>query len=401
MNGLPPGTRLGPFRIETLLGAGGMGEVYLARDTKLNRDVALKVLPEAFAADQDRLARFQREAQLLAALNHPNIAHIHGLEDSTGITALVIELVEGPTLQQRLEAKDAGPGKADSPSRSLKPQSALPIDEALSLARQIAEALEAAHARGIAHRDLKPANIKITAAGIVKVLDFGLAKEFPGDITHPHSEDPTVADLTAVGSVVGTMAYMSPEQARGQPLDARTDLFSFGAVLYEMTTGRRAFGAAQPTLIVDAILHDTPPLPRSLNPAVPAAFEQLIMRLLEKNRAVRYQSASEISVELKRLEQEVESARAETETGWPRRRRALAAVAALAIALVVGGGCGRACYERRDQVRPTTCRSRLPDSPPPFAVAGWADDDFHPGSDTFSAPDRSTSKPCLTVSRCN
>ena len=139
----------------------------------------------------------------------------------------------------------------------------------MSIARQIAEALEAAHARGIAHRDLKPANIKITPAGIVKVLDFGLAKEFSGDITHPNSEDPTVADLTVVGSVVGTMAYMSPEQARGEPLDARTDLFSFGAVLYEMTTGRRAFGAAQSTLIVDAILHETPPLPRSINPAVP------------------------------------------------------------------------------------------------------------------------------------
>src|SRR5438046_4441882 len=199
--GLTAGTRLGLYEILSALGAGGMGEVYRARDTKLNRDVAIKVLPESLAGDADRLARFSREAQVLAALNHPNIAHIHGLEESTGVPALVMELVEGPTL-------------ADCIARG-----PIPIDEALLIATQIAEALEAAHERGIVHRDLKPANIKVRDDGIVKVLDFGLAKalERPGPVPADVTESPTItspAQMTGVGMLMGTAAYRSPEQAK-------------------------------------------------------------------------------------------------------------------------------------------------------------------------------------------
>src|SRR5262245_38799078 len=209
-----------------------MGEVYRARDPKLERDVAVKVLPGALATDPERLARFEREAKTLAALNHPNIAHIHGFEDSTGVPALVMELVEGSTLADRITR---GP---------------IPVDEALPIAKQIADALEAAHEQGIIHRDLKPANIKVRDDGTVKVLDFGLAKALdasgPRQLTAPPgvSQPPTMtspAMLTGVGMVLGTAAYMSPEQARGLPLDRRCDIWAWGCVLFEMLTGRRAF----------------------------------------------------------------------------------------------------------------------------------------------------------------
>ncbi len=196
------GSRIGQYEIRSLIGAGGMGEVYRARDTKLNRDVALKVLPDSFANDSDRLARFQREAQVLASLNHPNIAHIHGLEDSGGVRALVMELVDGEDLAQRLT------------------RGAIPIDEALPIAKQIAEALEAAHEQGIVHRDLKPANIKMRPDGTVKVLDFGLAKALDpaGAVSSSVSMSPTITTpaMTQAGMILGTAAYMSPEQARGQ-----------------------------------------------------------------------------------------------------------------------------------------------------------------------------------------
>src|ERR1043166_8025598 len=214
---LGPGARLGPYEVVSAIGAGGMGEVYRARDTRLGRDVAIKVLPDSFASDPDRLARFEREAQLLASLNHPNIATIHGLEER----ALVMELVEGPTLADRI---------AEGP---------IPVDEALPIARQIAEALEAAHEHGVIHRDLKPANIKLRADGTVKVLDFGIARVL-ADSTG--SRDPHLATVTAVGLVaIGTPAYISPEQARGLPVDKRTDIWAFGCVLYEILTRVRAF----------------------------------------------------------------------------------------------------------------------------------------------------------------
>ena len=212
---LSPGTRLGHYDVTSLLGEGGMGQVWQATDTQLNRQVALKILPDAFAADPDRLARFTREAQILASLNHPNIAAIYGIEESEGTRALVLELVEGPTLADRIR------------------QGPIPLDEALPIAKQIAEALEAAHEAGVIHRDLKPANIKVREDGTVKVLDFGLAKALDPNPEADPSQSPTLtAAATQMGVIMGTAAYMSPEQARGKPVDKRADIWAFGAVLY-------------------------------------------------------------------------------------------------------------------------------------------------------------------------
>src|SRR5258708_2024196 len=225
---LQVGARLGPYDIVALLGTGGMGEVYRGRDARLNRDVALKVLHLAFGSDTERMARFQREAKVLASLNHPHIAALYGLEESGGVRALVMELVEGPTLAERIAA---GP---------------IPLDEALPIARQIAEALEAAHEQNIVHRDLKPANVKLRADGVVKVLDFGLAKalEPTGGASPNVSQSPTITTpaMTQAGVILGTAAYMSPEQAKGRAVDQRSDVWAFGVVVYEMLTGRRPFG---------------------------------------------------------------------------------------------------------------------------------------------------------------
>jgi serine/threonine-protein kinase len=262
---LTPGLRVGPYEIVAPIGAGAMGEVYRARDTNLHRDVALKVLPELFAVDPDRRARFTREAQLLATLNHPNIAAIYGLEESTGARALVLELVDGWTLADRI---------AHGP---------IPLVEALPIARQIGEALEAAHEKGIIHRDLKPANIKITGSGVVKVLDFGLAKVWDGA---PQSDLAGSAKLTATNlgkrTILGTPAYMSPEQARGAPLDRRTDVWSFGCVLYEMLTGRVPFAGATISDTIAVILERDPDW-AALPATVPATVRTLIRRCLEKD----------------------------------------------------------------------------------------------------------------------
>jgi serine/threonine protein kinase len=227
---LATGTRIGPFEVTGSLGAGGMGEVYRARDTRLNREVAIKILPASFAADPDRVARFTREAQTLAALNHPHIAQIHGVEDSGGTRALVMELVEGEDLAQRLDSLRASGASAK--------QAGIPPDEALPIARQIAEALEAAHEAGVIHRDLKPANIKVRPDGTVKVLDFGLAKAGGTGAAGATVTSPAV---TMQGMILGTAAYMSPEQARGTLVDARADLWAFGCVLFEMLTGTQPF----------------------------------------------------------------------------------------------------------------------------------------------------------------
>jgi Tol biopolymer transport system component len=278
---LQPGSRIGSYEIIGALGAGGMGEVYRARDSKLGREVALKVLPEAFASDHDRIARFEREAQVLASLNHPHIAHIHGFESSQDSRALVMELVEGPTLADRLRA---GP---------------IPLDEALAIARQIAEALEAAHERGIIHRDLKPANIKVTDEGIVKVLDFGLAKAIEPAVTGAAvSQSPTLSiHATQAGIVLGTAAYMSPEQARGKPADARADIWAFGVVLFEMLAGRSPFEGEEITDILASVLKTEPQwnrLPRDL----PAPVDRLLRRCLQKDRRQRLQHIGDARLEL-------------------------------------------------------------------------------------------------------
>ena len=244
---LQPGVRLGPYEVFSAIGSGGMGEVYRARDRKLQRDVAVKVLPTGVAQDAERLARFEREARTLAALNHPNIAAIYGVEEALGVSALVMELVEGPTLADRIA------------------QGPIPADEALLIAKQIADALEAAHEQGIVHRDLKPANIKVREDGTVKILDFGLAKAMDAGTASGLSADvansPTLtAPDTEMGAIVGTAAYMAPEQARGKAVDKRVDIWSFGVVLYEMLAGRRLF--AGPTLsdTLAAVLKTEPDL---------------------------------------------------------------------------------------------------------------------------------------------
>ena len=274
--------RLGPYRIVTLVGAGGMGEVFRARDSKLNRDVALKLLPAAYALDPDRIARFRREAQALAALNHPHIAAIYGLEEANGRQALVLELVEGATLADRIKT---GP---------------LATRAALTLAHQIAQALEAAHDKGIVHRDLKPANIKVTPGGVVKVLDFGLAKTI-GDLQPTTiAESPTLPSDTRLGTVLGTAAYMSPEQARGEEVDARTDIWAFGCVLFEMLAGRRAFEGDSAADSMAKVLDGAPDWSR-LPRHTPARVQALLRRCLQKDRASRPQTIREVRVVVERL----------------------------------------------------------------------------------------------------
>jgi Tol biopolymer transport system component len=281
-----PGSRLGPYEILSPIGAGGMGEVYRARDTKLNRDVALKVLPEAFAADADRLARFEREAQVLASLNHPNIAHLYGFEDAGATHALVMELVEGPTLADRIAA---GP---------------IALADALPIAKQIAEALEYAHEQNIIHRDLKPANVKVRDDGTVKVLDFGLAKALnPASGTNGGAmNSPTMtARATQMGVLIGTAAYMSPEQARGKAVDRRADIWAFGVVLYEMLSGDRAFKGEDITDTLAAVLRQEIML-SALPAATPLRLKRLIERCLERDPKQRLRDIGEARIEIARIE---------------------------------------------------------------------------------------------------
>ena len=257
------GSRLGSYEILALIGAGGMGEVYRASDSKLNRDVAIKVLPGAFTNDPDRMARFEREAQVLASLNHPNIAAIYGLEESDGLRALVMELVEGPPLAERIGGR------------------AMSLEEALPLTKQIAEALEYAHEKGIIHRDLKPANVKLTTDGNVKLLDFGLAKALEAPV--PAAGNPSISPTltmegTRAGVILGTAAYMAPEQARGTVVDKRADIWSFGVVLYEMLTGKQPFAGVTVSDTLAAVLKTEPDLAQ-----VPAEVQKLLRRCLHKD----------------------------------------------------------------------------------------------------------------------
>ena len=275
------GTKLGHYEILSLLGKGGMGEVWRARDTKLGREVAIKTLPEEFAKDADRLARFEREAKLLASLNHPNIAAIHGFEEDNGTHFLILELVEGDTLADRLK------------------RGAVPVEESLKLALQIAEALEAAHEKCVIHRDLKPANIKVTPNDKVKVLDFGLAKAFEGDAADASvSNSPTLSmQATQQGIILGTAAYMSPEQARGENADQRADVWAFGVVLSEMLTGRGTFDGKTVSDVLAAVLAKEPhwdSLPHNLHPRL----RQLLERCLAKESRSRYGAISDARVDI-------------------------------------------------------------------------------------------------------
>ncbi len=359
---LAPGSRLGPYEILAPLGTGGMGEVWRARDTKLGREVALKVLPESLATDPERLQRFEREAQLLASLNHPHIAAIYGVEDSTATKALVLELVEGETLQDRIARRP------------------LPIEEALVIARQIAEALEAAHERGVIHRDLKPANVKLTRDGDVKVLDFGLAKALDpaaGAASSPAASpalinSPTLtAAGTQLGVILGTAAYMAPEQARGGAVDKRADIWAFGVVLYEMLSGQSLFAGPTISDTLAAVIRADIEYSR-LPAATPAALRGLLRRCLERNPKNRLHDIADARIVLEELLSGQEPDRPAPPGARPTRAAILRTAALVAVAALGGVGLGALLTGLRTPApaRVTRLAVLAPDPEADFGIVG-------------------------------
>jgi serine/threonine protein kinase len=350
------GSRVGPYEIAALIGEGGMGQVYRARDTKLHRDVAVKLLPDAFARDGDRIARFQREAHALAALNHPNIAIVHGLEDGDGTHAIVMELVDGPTLA---DAITAGP---------------IPVPETLLIARQLTDALEAAHEQGIVHRDLKPANIKVRPDGTVKVLDFGLAKAISPVLSSDIANSPTFTSpaKTEQGMILGTAAYMAPERARGRPVDKRADIWAFGCVLYEMLAGARPFAGEDVSEALANLLSKDPDWSR-LPPTTPSAIRKLLARCLTKDPRQGLRDIGDARLEIDAAGAPETTAPMKPASWWPPDRRMILAGALAGLAVLAGSQL--VSWWRGPATRNTSAPIRLTIDPPPgtrFDISSFA-----------------------------